>query len=91
MSSRYVDGDAATEMLERRWFATDKLAEATRSECDVLREVAMAAEASWRRACKQLAELEALRDALGDELSRLDEYCPEPHPQLLPRSVMSAA
>ena len=89
MSYRY-DGDAATEMLERRWFATDKLVESMRSQCDVLREAAMAAEVSWSHARTQLAELEALRDALGDQLSRMDEYYPEPEPQPR-RSVMSAA
>jgi hypothetical protein len=91
MSTRYADGDAAAEMLERRWFATNKNAEALRSECDLLREVVAAAEADWRRALAQLAELENLRDALGDELSRIDEQYPQPAAQVLRRSVMSAA
>jgi hypothetical protein len=91
MSTRYMDGDAAAEMLERRWFATNKNAEAMRSECDVLRQVVAAAEADWRRALAQLAELETLRDALGDELSRIDDNYPQPAPLVLHRSVMSAA
>jgi hypothetical protein len=91
MSNRYTDGDAAAEMLERRWFATYRSAEAMRLECDMLREVVIAAEAAWRRALTQLAELESLHDALGDELACIDGHYPEPAPQVSHRSVMSAA
>ena len=90
MSNRYMDGDAALEMLERRWFAMNKRAEEMRVECEALREVVAAAEVAWKRARSELAELEALRDALGDQLSHLDEY-PEPIPQVSHRPVMSAA
>jgi len=91
MSNRYMDGDAAAEMHERRWFATYKRVEALRSECDVLREVAIAAEACWRRACTELAELETLRDVLGDQLSCTDDFYPEAERQQAHRRVMSAA
>jgi ribosomal 50S subunit-associated protein YjgA (DUF615 family) len=91
MSNRYMDGDAAAEMLERRWFATYKSAEALRSECEMLQEVVATAEAAWRRALARLAELERLRDALGDELSRIDEQYPQSAPRVVRRSVMSAA
>jgi hypothetical protein len=71
MSSLDFDGDASAEMLERRWFAAYRSAEAMRSESDMLREVVVAAEAAWRRATTQLAELETLRDVLGDEVRRV--------------------
>ena len=86
-----MDGDAAAEMLERRWFATYKNAETLRSECEVLQEVVATSEAALRRALARLAELESLRDALGDELSHIDEQYPQCAPQVLHRSVMSAA
>jgi hypothetical protein len=91
MSNRYMDGDAAAEMLERRWFAMYKRTEEMRAECEAMREALAAAEIVWKRACGELAELEALRDALGDQLSHLDEYHPEPISQTSPGSVMSAA
>jgi chromosome segregation ATPase len=91
MITRYMDGDAAAEMLERRWFAMNKRTEEMRAECEALREAVAAAEIAWKRACSELAELEALRDALGDQLSHLDEHHPEPIPQISHRPVMSAA
>ena len=69
MIDRNADGDAAAILLERRWFAFIAAARAMQAECEVLREVVMLAEDSWRRACRQLARLEALRDALGEELT----------------------
>jgi len=56
-----------------------------------LQEVVTTAEAAWRRALARLAELESLRDALGDELSRIDEQHPQSAPRVVRRSVMSAA
>jgi hypothetical protein len=91
MIARYTEGDAAAEMLERRWFAMNKRTEEMRAECEALREVVAAAEIAWKRACSEIAELEALRDALGDQLSHLNEQHPEPVPRVVHRSVMSAA
>jgi hypothetical protein len=91
MSSLDFDGDASAEMLERRWFAAHKSAEAMGAECDLLREVVVAAEAAWRRALTQLAELETLRDVLGDELAWINECDLEPAPQVALRPVRSAA
>jgi hypothetical protein len=91
MSNRYMDGDAAAEMLERSWFAAYKRAEVLRSECDVLREAAVVAEVAWRRASTELAELEALRDVLGDQLSCTNYFYSEVEPQQVHRTVMSAA
>jgi hypothetical protein len=71
------DADAAANLLERRWFSTLAAVRAMQAECEVLREVMQLAEESWRRARTQLAELESLRDALGDELACIDEQYPE--------------
>ena len=64
--------DGAAERLERRWFAAQRAASEARSECETLLEVRAMADAAWRSARLRLAELEALRDALGDELASLD-------------------
>ena len=79
------EGDAGAITLERRWFASMTAVRSLQAECDALREVVEMSEEAWRRARKELAEnawrsarsqlvrLEALRDALGDELSQRDE------------------
>jgi multidrug resistance efflux pump len=82
LSDRYVDGDAAVNLLERRWFAADAAAKAMQSECVVLKAVVQQAEADLALAQAQLATLEALRDGLGEEIAALDAGN---------RGVMSAA
>lgn len=72
MNDRHADGDAAAGLLERRWFASIAAARIMQAECEVLREVVALAEDSWRRALSQLARLEAMRDALGEELADED-------------------
>ena len=57
----------------------------------MLREVLELAETAWRRARTQLAELEYLRDALGDQLADIDEQHPEPVSNPRQRLVMSVA
>jgi hypothetical protein len=93
MFDRNADGDAAANLLERRWFSSIAAVRAMQAECEVLREVMELAETAWRRARTQLAELECLRDALGDELAVLDApETPAPISTLpRPRRVMSAA
>jgi hypothetical protein len=87
-----ADGDAAASLLERRWFALIAAARAMQAECEVLREVVALAEDSWRRACRQLARLEALRDALGEELADAEgRRWPEDAPAKIEREVSSAA
>jgi hypothetical protein len=71
MINRYVD-DAAIDLLQRRWFAAFKAASGARAECEVLLEAMALTEESWRQARIRLAEMEALRDALGEELELLD-------------------
>jgi hypothetical protein len=73
MLNRYMDGDAAANLLERRWFAAFKAASGVRTECEALLESMAAIQVAWSRARARLAELEALRDALGEELEALDE------------------
>ncbi len=72
MIHRNADGDAAANLLERRWFASIAAVEALRSECAVLGEVMDIAESAWRREKSRLARLEAMRDALGEELAEFD-------------------
>jgi hypothetical protein len=73
MVNRYLDGDAAANLLERRWFATFKAASGVRAECEALLESMAVIQVAWSRARARLAELEALRDALGEDLEALDE------------------
>ncbi|HEY2463038.1 MAG TPA: hypothetical protein VGI32_03175 [Steroidobacteraceae bacterium] len=73
MSYRYMERDAAAEMLERRWFATFKAASAARAECEALLEALALTEATWAQARERLAKVEALRDALAEELAELDD------------------
>jgi len=73
MANRYMDGDAAANLLERRWFAAFKAASGVRAECEALLESMSLAQVAWSRARARLAELEAMRDALGEELEALDE------------------
>lgn len=73
MTNRYMDGSAAAEMLERRWFAAFNAASAARGECEALVETLQMTEAAWNEARKRLVKLESLRDLLGEELAELDE------------------
>jgi hypothetical protein len=90
MVNRYADGDAAANLLERRWFAAFKAASGVRAECEALLELMEHTQAAWSRARARLCALEALRDALGEELEAFDE---REIPQLAADSaaVMSAA
>jgi hypothetical protein len=93
MIDGYTVPDAAANLLERRWFSSISAVRVAEAECEVLREVLELADSAWRRARTQLAELECLRDALGDELAALDA-CDAPAPASSlprPRRVMSAA
>jgi hypothetical protein len=69
MCSLEPGGGPATQLLERRWFALLSAIRSLRAECGVLQEASMLAEESSRRACVQLAEFEALRDVLEEQMS----------------------
>jgi hypothetical protein len=73
MISRDTVGDAAANLLERRWFAAFKAASGVRAACEALLESMAITQAAWSQARVRLSELEALRDALGEELEALDE------------------
>jgi hypothetical protein len=90
MVYRYSDSDAAANLLERRWFAAFKAASGVRTECEALLESMALNQVAWNRARARLAELETLRDALGEELEALDER-EEQIPAEEPDTVMSAA
>jgi hypothetical protein len=68
MDHSYPAEDCAAGLLERRWFAAGRAASETQAECDALAQVLDLAQAAWRGARARLAQLEALRDALGEEL-----------------------
>jgi hypothetical protein len=90
MVNRYVDGDAAANLLERRWFAAFKAASGVRAECEALLESMALSQVAWSRARARLAELESLRDALGEELEAMDEREQQIAAEE-PDTVMSAA
>lgn len=90
MFNRNTVGDAAANLLERRWFAAFKAASGVRAECEALLESMAITQAAWRQARMRLSELEALRDALGEELEALDEG-DAVRPGEEPAEVMSAA
>jgi hypothetical protein len=90
MVNRYIDGDAAADLLQRRWFAAFKAASGVRAECEALLEMIALSEAAWRRARVRLSELEALRDALGEELEVIDARDGDESQRNF-KSVMSAA
>jgi hypothetical protein len=73
MTSAYVDGEPAAVLLERRWFAAFKAASDVRAECEALLDTLSMTQAAWSRARAKLTELEALRDALGDEFEALSD------------------
>jgi hypothetical protein len=69
MSTGNAEGDAAADLLERRWFASMAAARAKQAECEALLEVMALAKASWHASRAELMKLEALRDALAGDLT----------------------
>lgn len=67
MSIGNAEGDAAADLLERRWFASMAAVRAKQAECEALLEVMTLARVSWRDTLTELRKLEALRDALAEE------------------------
>jgi hypothetical protein len=72
MDTRTDEDEAVRMLIERRWFALHRAAGRLQEECVVLAGVMQATQTDWREARARLSELEAARDALGDELARLD-------------------
>jgi hypothetical protein len=61
--------EPSVNLLERRWFAVQATTRGLQAECDLLLEALNLAQAAWQRANRQLAEFEALSDALEDQLA----------------------
>lgn len=70
--TRFDEDEAARAAIERRWFALHRAAGQLQQECDDIAEVLRSTQDAWRDARSRLSEIEALRDALGEELSRQD-------------------
>jgi hypothetical protein len=87
----YDDDDAATNWIERRWFAAAAAVEAMEGECDLLREVMLLAEDAYRRARVDLAELTVLRDSLGERLANPEALQERAPPAARIRLSLSAA
>jgi hypothetical protein len=68
MADRELGAEAA-EVIERRWFELLSAIRGLQGECGILLEASKLADVAWRRACVQLAEFEALRDALEEQIS----------------------
>ena len=90
MSYQDADGSPSAELLERRWFAAQRAASIAKAECDVLMGVLERAESAWRRAHLRVAELECLRDTLGEQLDDLSDKRVDA-PETARRLVLSAA
>ncbi len=73
MSAMSPAEDSAATLIERRWFAAARAADQIRAECDALARVRDMAEDAWRSARSKLSHLEALCEALGEELAVIDE------------------
>ncbi len=71
MGEHYPAEDTGAVLLERRWFAARRAASEIQAECDVLARVLCMTQSAWRNARARQAQLEALRDALGDRLSEM--------------------
>jgi chromosome segregation ATPase len=73
MRNFHLAEDSASNLLERRWFAADRAAAEVQSECDALARALDLTQAALREARARCSHLEALRDALGDELAAVDQ------------------
>jgi hypothetical protein len=78
MADFYDDDDAATNLIERRWFAASAQVKILQDECEVIREVMEQAARAYRGVRMQLCQLEALRDGLAQRLAYPDEAARTP-------------
>jgi hypothetical protein len=86
MVERELEADAAGELIERRWFALLSAIRSLEGECAILLEASKLADVAWRRACVQLAEFEALRDALEEQMSARPSSAAKSTSRLRPES-----
>jgi len=87
----FADEEPGAQIWERRWFAASAAVKSVQAECEVLLGVVELAVDDWQRTCAQLARLEALRDALGERLTAMDEPRMGSGLDSIRREVMSAA
>jgi hypothetical protein len=69
MADRELGADATGELIERSWFALLSAIRSLQGESGILLEASKLADIAWRRSCAQLAQFEALRDALEEQMS----------------------
>jgi hypothetical protein len=91
MRDFYDDDDAATNLIERRWFAASAKVKTLQDECDVMLEVMEQAAQAYRGARLRLAELESLRDGLAERLTPPEEtFLPAAKPAERARELSAA-
>jgi hypothetical protein len=86
MADRELCADEAGELIERRWFALLSAIKSLEGECGILLEASKLADIAWRRACVQLAEFEALCDALEEQMSARPSLAAKSTTRLRPES-----
>lgn len=69
MKDFYDDDDAASNLIERRWFAASAKVKTLQDECEIMQEVMQQAARAYRDARVRLARLEGLRDGLEARLA----------------------
>ena len=62
--------DGSLELLERRWFCAVAASKELEAECAVLERATARATEAWLQARNQHAQIESLRKALAEELSK---------------------
>jgi hypothetical protein len=86
MVDRELGVDEAGELIEHRWFALLSAVRCLEGECGILLEASKLADIAWRRACVQLADFEALRDALEEQMSSRPSLAAKSTTRLRPES-----
>jgi hypothetical protein len=90
MHTGFDENESGRAAIERRWFALHRAAGRQQRECEGIAQLLQATQDAWCDARSRLSELEALRDALGEELSRQDMFRDPPSAGFT-RSIGSAA
>ena len=72
MREFYDDDDAASNLIERRWFAASAKVKTLQDECDIMQKVMEEAARAYREARTRLAQFEGLRDGLAERLMSPD-------------------
>jgi hypothetical protein len=69
-AERHCDAEVEEDLAERQWFAVLSAIRTMEAECAVLLEASKLAQEAWHRVCTQLAEFEALHDALEEQMKQ---------------------